>query len=945
MTVLYTLASTTLVVTPLILILLLLTPLLNKRYAAKGRYYIWLVLMCGLCLPFISAIPRPSFQIEIPVPEVMQIQAENPKQENTIQPDDLSDMMEPTNIFNAEENHVIEESTPVEMITPAQETFSFPEIDVLTVFFIIWLAGIAMSLGYHSAVYLRFRRFIRRWAVSETDIGVLETYHNEAAQMSIRRTIRLMRCKCSRAPLLAGYFKTVLLLPEREYSETELSFIFRHELTHYKRLDLWYKLALMVIRSVYWFNPAVHLMAAQAGKDVEAVCDMQVVDGMEIAYRKRYSEVILNIAADSDVCRSQLTTCFMGGKEVLKQRLANVMKTKKRGVVLFSMIGAVVIAVSLLVGFSFNAAAGSSDIQNNPINSPSVSPSTTPAVSSSATPDINAVNLNSTQKNSYENLDELKALLYSEPKWTDKEYTDITALQVSTNTDNIKITRGGDKLKIHYPEWMENEYALNVSGGKLSLKSNIPTYIIRRSATSWTEKQSWLYEDLEKNGKVQTIEITIPASVKLESVDVDVIGNAELRDCEFGGDVNIDETVGTMTVTGCTFNGRADFDIASGRISANGDVFSSSAKLDVASGSISFENNMFNDARLSIASGSGTVKLSGDIGQYGVRFSTVDGNLTYNGKAVNGNALRNDIATMQMKLSSPSGAFAVSAIGDVESQPSSTPAPADIPDTLHTPMQNNIDWGNLTNIISEYFDKSTKDASSTRDYIITNASLYNSIDDLKHLVFDEAKLTEREFDIAAALNISTASENIKITRGGDKMIIRYYQWLDNQYSITENNGKLTFRGNWLPYYLKKGSEATNGWYVDYLRSLGKDLKNTVEIVIPESMSLNNINLSTAYGSIDIIGQAYSNVNISSAYGPINVEGLSFSNMNISTAYGEINITLLDSAKNYDIVYFSTYGKLKYNGKSVSAESLRNFNAGQKLNLSSADGSINIKDTN
>ena len=72
MTLLYSLASATLIMTPLIMLFLLLTPLLDRKYAVGGRYVLWILVMAGLCVPFVPFRPFPAIQIDVPVA------AENP---------------------------------------------------------------------------------------------------------------------------------------------------------------------------------------------------------------------------------------------------------------------------------------------------------------------------------------------------------------------------------------------------------------------------------------------------------------------------------------------------------------------------------------------------------------------------------------------------------------------------------------------------------------------------------------------------------------------------------------------------------------------------------------------------------------------------------------------------------------------------------------------------
>jgi len=218
----------------------------------------------------------------------------------------------------------------------------------------VWLAGVLLALAFQAVTHLSFSRFVGRWSEPETDPGVINAFNAECSRMKIRGSLRLERCKGIKAPMMLGFFKPAILLPYSLYDTEELTFILRHELTHHKRRDLWYKLALAVIKSVYWFNPAVHLMAKQANKDIETVCDVLTVSGMNTDLRKRYSETILGMASGAYVCPSRLTTWFLGDKNMLKQRFSNIFgAAKKRGSAVFAAMGMAVIVSAFFVGFNF----------------------------------------------------------------------------------------------------------------------------------------------------------------------------------------------------------------------------------------------------------------------------------------------------------------------------------------------------------------------------------------------------------------------------------------------------------------------------------------------------------------------------------------------------------------------------------------------------------------
>jgi len=364
MTLLHSLASTTLIITPLIIILLLLTPLLDRKYAAGGRYLLWILIMAGLCVPFVSFIPRPAIQIDVPLITAIDYR---------LQPLNMpysavfAEPPEPRAVLNSapiQSTYIDTENLAtavpaVPVISPPPASVkalpALPEIDTPRLILCIWLTGVFLALAFQVFNHLSFRRFAGRWSVPETDSGVMTVFNEECLRMKIRGIIRLERCKGIKTPMLAGFVKPVVILPDTYYSAEDLALIFRHELTHYKRRHLWYKLALAVMKSVYWFNPAVHLMAKQANKDIETVCDMLTVSGMSVDLRKRYSEIILSMASGGPcICRSRLTTYFLGDKNMLRQRFSNILgAAKKSGAALFISIGIVIIGSGFLIGFNF----------------------------------------------------------------------------------------------------------------------------------------------------------------------------------------------------------------------------------------------------------------------------------------------------------------------------------------------------------------------------------------------------------------------------------------------------------------------------------------------------------------------------------------------------------------------------------------------------------------
>lgn len=177
------------------------------------------------------------------------------------------------------------------------------------------------------------------------------------------RRARLLVNPAVPCPMAAGLFQPTVLLPTEEMDPGDLSCVLRHELTHLKRGDLWYRLVLLAAACLHWFNPLVWLLLRQAWADLELRCDDEVLRAAPPEQRRAYSEAILACIRQGQGRAPVLTTYFRGGKGSLARRFANILTPgKKRG-------GALVLAATLaatallgaLVGCSVAAPAASAD--------------------------------------------------------------------------------------------------------------------------------------------------------------------------------------------------------------------------------------------------------------------------------------------------------------------------------------------------------------------------------------------------------------------------------------------------------------------------------------------------------------------------------------------------------------------------------------------------------
>ena len=323
-------------------VLLLLVPLWQKRYSARWRKIIWLIIAVRLVIPFSPELPQTAVQLGMdlqsaPAWQSEQIFANGDKA--MLEPMAPSAAGEMGRVSDHQGNQLEEKDSSAVTVMPMSQPISCGVL-----FFAIWLVGMVCFLLWHGVQYGLFRR--RALAVAQPLEDGEELLRQAADGLQLKKMPAAAVSVAVQGPMLLGFAKPVVLLPQRFYGTQELVLILRHELMHHKLHDLWYKLIMLAANAVHWFNPLVWLMVRQADRDVEQVCDEQVVRGQDIAYRKAYSMTILNAMASQRGVA--LSTYLSKQAQSSKKRFAAILYPQKygRGVLTMAMVVLLAVAAS-----------------------------------------------------------------------------------------------------------------------------------------------------------------------------------------------------------------------------------------------------------------------------------------------------------------------------------------------------------------------------------------------------------------------------------------------------------------------------------------------------------------------------------------------------------------------------------------------------------------------
>lgn len=281
-----------------------LLPALSRRYAARWRYTVWLVIAVGWAVPL-----RPQTGLSLWPAAAL--------------PDGLAAALAPAMVA----------------VQPAAAGAATGSGWVWLA--VLWAAGAAGAAGRHAWRHRQLMRQVGRWSSPVTGGESLELLDDLRAQLGIRARVGLAGCPGLTSPMLIGFVRPTILLPAAEIPPAALRLIMKHELVHLRRHDLWFKALVLGATVLHWFNPVVYLMARETAVQCEMACDARVLRGADLPARRQYGEMIVAVARKGARLQTALSTNYYGGEKGMKARIISIMDTTKK------RAGTVLVAVAL----------------------------------------------------------------------------------------------------------------------------------------------------------------------------------------------------------------------------------------------------------------------------------------------------------------------------------------------------------------------------------------------------------------------------------------------------------------------------------------------------------------------------------------------------------------------------------------------------------------------
>ena len=332
--------STSLTTSFIIIFFLILSPFINRRYDAKWKYWVWILLALRLIIPFHMSDMQNLFENsrQSLTAGVMQYERDAYKFDTVQSP------------MQTQQRILLE--IPSQMTEPlsfSKQIRITSKVTFLMIVEIIWLAGGILLMGIHLCSYLIYRKKISRNGHRIMNDFIYDLYVKLFDELQLDRRIPIVACDRADSPMVIGFIHPILVLPTVEYSYEQLYFIFKHELIHYKRHDVGLKLLFVLANAVHWFNPVVWLMQRNAVVDMELSCDERVMLDSDYAARKTYAEILFSLLHNKYTNKAPLSTQFYGDKQVMKKRFQNILEPSGK----HSGLNILVCTLGLVMGLGF----------------------------------------------------------------------------------------------------------------------------------------------------------------------------------------------------------------------------------------------------------------------------------------------------------------------------------------------------------------------------------------------------------------------------------------------------------------------------------------------------------------------------------------------------------------------------------------------------------------
>ncbi|KKB35258.1 BlaR1 family beta-lactam sensor/signal transducer [Bacillus thermotolerans] len=311
-----------------IAVILLIRRLFSKHLSAKWQYNLWFLLFIALTLPF---IPKPLIHFEHSF---------------------LSFDFNQSNRAGDSSIHTIEGSKLSDVNWMQDFTLSVHHLNLQPLnagLASIWVTGMFVMAVLYLHAWYRLRK-IKHTTTVLNNKDMLEIFEQCKHHLNISKPVIVGESPLVKSPMTFGLFKTYVVLPvhlDKWMSLKDITYIFMHELHHYKYKDIATNHLMIVYQILYWFHPLVWMAFKKMRMDREIACDMAVLQSLDEHCHAEYGHAMINFADLASHSKEfAWANQFNGPKKQLKKRIEKIASftteskwMKLKSISLFTLVG------------------------------------------------------------------------------------------------------------------------------------------------------------------------------------------------------------------------------------------------------------------------------------------------------------------------------------------------------------------------------------------------------------------------------------------------------------------------------------------------------------------------------------------------------------------------------------------------------------------------------
>ena len=324
-----------------IIMLYLVLLLFRKKLCRQWQYYIWMIAIIRLLLPFAPQqnLMNELFQsAKLPISGIDNSSLEGLQNEqtsteefkiNVIQSENTEN--EKGNIQSSESNYEITDETVDEVSNKELTGKPYVLSDIVRQYlWLIWLLPAIILFARKIITYEKNLQYICAGSKEVQDIVLLEEFDKLLEKNHVKSRMTLSVNNMIRSPIMIGLFNPCIILSTTQMTVLEFQHTISHELIHYRRRDNLYKWLIQIAVCIHWFNPLIYMMERSINRACELSCDEAVIWNLDEQERYAYGDTLLRAAGRNVKYKLPVSPiAFSDSKKNLKERLGAIMNFKK----------------------------------------------------------------------------------------------------------------------------------------------------------------------------------------------------------------------------------------------------------------------------------------------------------------------------------------------------------------------------------------------------------------------------------------------------------------------------------------------------------------------------------------------------------------------------------------------------------------------------------------